>query len=108
NAVKFRGTAALRIRVEAHRDNQDWVISVADNGMGINPAYFGKIFEIFERLNARYPGTGVGLAICKKIVEGNNGRIWVESEEGKGARFSFTVAAVDISKEAGCPTVQSL
>jgi light-regulated signal transduction histidine kinase (bacteriophytochrome) len=108
NAVKFRGDTALRIRVEAHRDNQDWVISVADNGIGINPAYFGKIFEIFERLNARYPGTGVGLAICKKIVEGNNGRIWVESEEGKGARVSFTVAAVDIDKEAGCPTVQSL
>ena len=108
NAVKFRGAAPLRIRIEAHRDKSDWVISVADNGIGIDPKYFGKIFEIFERLNARYAGTGVGLAICKKIVEDNNGRIWVESEEGKGTTFYFTVAAVDVNKEAECPTVQSL
>ena len=95
NAIKFRGNGALQIQVEAHRKDSDWVISVADNGIGINPAYSEKVFEIFERLDTHYPGTGVGLAICKKIVEGNNGRIWVESQEGKGAKFSFTVAAAD-------------
>ncbi len=93
NAIKFRGGGVPKIRVEAHRNDSDWIISVADNGIGINPAYAEKIFEIFERLDARYAGTGVGLAICKKIVESNNGRIWVESQEGKGAKFSFTVAA---------------
>jgi PAS domain S-box-containing protein len=95
NAIKFRGNGALQIQVEARREKSDWVISVADNGIGINPAYAEKVFEIFERLDTHYPGTGVGLAICKKIVEGNNGRIWVESQEGKGAKFYFTVAAAD-------------
>jgi PAS domain S-box-containing protein len=98
NAIKFRGNGALQIQVEAHREDSDWVISVTDNGIGINPAYAEKVFEIFERLDAHYPGTGVGLAICKKIVESNNGRIWVESQEGKGAKFSFTVPAADASK----------
>jgi PAS domain S-box-containing protein len=95
NAIKFRSTEPLKIRIDAMREGPDWVISLADNGIGINPAYSDKIFEIFERLHnvAAYPGTGVGLAICKKIVEGNNGRIWVESAEGKGAKFSFTIAA---------------
>jgi len=98
NAIKFRGGGALQIQVEAHRDDSDWIISVADNGIGIKPAYADKIFEMFERLDTRYPGTGVGLAICKKIVESNNGRIWVESQEGRGAKFSFTVAAADVSR----------
>jgi len=98
NAIKFRGGGALQIRVEAHPDDTDWIISVADNGIGINPAYAEKIFEMFERLDTRYPGTGVGLAICKKIVESNNGRIWVESQEGRGAKFSFTVAAADVRR----------
>ena len=97
NAIKFR-RGALQIRVEAQRDDSGWIISVADNGIGINPAYAEKVFEIFERLDTRYPGTGVGLAICKKIVESNNGRIWVESQEGKGAKFSFTVAAADAGR----------
>jgi light-regulated signal transduction histidine kinase (bacteriophytochrome) len=97
NAIKFRGVQPPRIRVEARRKGPNWILSVADNGIGIAPAYFGKIFEIFERLHSRqqYAGTGVGLAICKKIVEGYNGRIWVESQPGEGTTFFFTVPAVD-------------
>ena len=95
NAIKFRGAVAPRIRVEARHEGSQWVFSVADNGIGINPVYFEKVFELFERLHGggRYPGSGLGLAICKKIVERNNGRIWIESEEGKGSRFLFTLDA---------------
>lgn len=95
NAIKFRGAGAPRIRIEAQRERSQWAFSVADNGIGINPVYFEKVFELFERLHGggRYPGSGLGLAICKKIVERNNGRIWVESQEGKGSRFLFTLDA---------------
>jgi PAS domain S-box-containing protein len=95
NAIKFRGAGAPRIRIEARRERSQWAFSVADNGIGINPVYFDKVFELFERLHGggRYPGSGLGLAICKKIVERNNGRIWVESQEGKGSRFLFTLDA---------------
>jgi PAS domain S-box-containing protein len=97
NAIKFREGKAPRIRVEARRDGTHWAFSVSDNGIGINAAYFDKVFELFERLHGggRYPGTGLGLAICKKIVEANNGRIWVESEEGKGSTFFFTLSAAE-------------
>jgi PAS domain S-box-containing protein len=103
NAIKFRGAAAPRIRVEARRDHLDWVFSVADNGIGFDSAYYDKVFELFERLHGggRYPGTGLGLAICKKIVEANNGRIWVESAEGKGSKFFFTLPAADVKDPKG-------
>jgi two-component system, chemotaxis family, sensor kinase Cph1 len=95
NAIKFRGSQPLRIRVAAERNGPEWQFSVADNGIGIEQQYAEKVFEMFERLHsrARYPGTGLGLAICRKIVEASGGRIWIESAEGQGARFRFTFAA---------------
>jgi two-component system, chemotaxis family, sensor kinase Cph1 len=92
NAIKFRSEAVPRIHVRADRDDDAWVFSVEDNGIGIDPPYAERIFLVFKRLHgARYPGTGIGLAISKKIVERHGGRIWVESELGKGATFRFTL-----------------
>ena len=97
NGLKFHGDEPPRVRVSATRTGRLWTISVQDNGIGIAPEYFERIFVIFQRLHAReeYPGTGVGLAICKKIVERHGGRLWVESTPDQGARFSFTLQAAD-------------
>jgi signal transduction histidine kinase len=93
NAYKFSESPETRVDVSARRQNGAWLFAVKDNGPGIDPQYRERIFEMFRRLHGRsVAGTGVGLAICKRIAELHGGRIWVESEEGEGSTFKFTVA----------------
>jgi len=96
NAIKFHGDEPPRIHVSAVIQGNECVCSVKDNGIGIAPEYWERVFLLFQRLHPRreYPGTGIGLAICKRIVEQHGGRIWVESEPGIGSTFYFTVPAV--------------
>jgi len=93
NSLKFHGSEPPRIHVSAQRADSEWRISVADNGIGIDPQYADEIFRMFSRLHgsSEYPGTGIGLALVKRIVERRGGRIWVQSELGKGATFHFTI-----------------
>ncbi|MGV3719749.1 MAG: sensor histidine kinase, partial [Actinomycetota bacterium] len=95
NAIKFRAAEPPRIHVSAQRTGRDWEIAIADNGIGIEPEYRERIFAIFQRLHGKgdYPGTGIGLAICKKIISRHGGRIWVDSEFGKGSTVYFTIPA---------------
>ncbi|QLG28209.1 PAS domain S-box protein [Halorarum halophilum] len=93
NAIKYRDDEPPRVEIDAERGDGEWVFRISDNGIGIDPAHVDRIFEVFKRLhtNEEYPGTGIGLALCEKIVERHGGRIWVESEEGEGATFWFTI-----------------
>ncbi len=93
NALKFRGEAKPRVHVSFSEKENEYAVMVTDNGIGIDPQYFERIFMVFQRLHdkGQYPGTGIGLAICKKVVDRHGGRIWVESAPGKGSRFVFTL-----------------
>jgi len=97
NAIKFRGDTPPAVRVTAERDKHQWRFGIEDNGIGIAQEYADRIFVIFRRLHSRdeYPGTGIGLSICKKIVERHGGRIWVESRPGDGSTFFFTLPAAE-------------
>jgi light-regulated signal transduction histidine kinase (bacteriophytochrome) len=92
NSIKYRGDETPRIHVSAEKDAEGWLFSVWDNGIGIDPQDTGRVFGMFKRLHGNeIPGTGIGLALCKKVVERQGGRIWVESQAGQGATFKFTI-----------------
>ncbi|ANZ43094.1 histidine kinase [Lentzea guizhouensis] len=102
NALKFKGQDAPIVNIEAERDGDMWKFSVHDNGIGIEPEYADRIFVIFQRLHPKdaYPGTGIGLAMCRKIVEYHGGTIWLKTDVDSGTRFEFTLPADDQPEEA--------
>jgi light-regulated signal transduction histidine kinase (bacteriophytochrome) len=93
NALKFRGGDPLRVHISATRLRGEWVFAVQDNGIGMAPEDAKTVFNLFARLRPEVPGSGVGLAVCRKIVERHGGRIWVESQSGQGSTFFFTLPA---------------
>jgi light-regulated signal transduction histidine kinase (bacteriophytochrome) len=100
NALKYRSAAPPVVRIDASREEEAWHFTVRDNGIGLAPEYAERIFVIFQRLHtqAEYPGTGIGLAVCKRIVERHGGRIWVESAAGEGATFHFTLPGQEVGR----------
>jgi signal transduction histidine kinase len=91
NAVKFRGAEPPRIKVSALADTEEWVVTVRDNGVGVDPEHASRVFGMFARLDGATEGTGIGLAVCRRVVEAHGGRIWVEPAEGGGSAFRFTL-----------------
>ena len=103
NAIKYTDDEPPHVEITAHRRGDRWAFSVADDGIGIDPAYADQIFEVFNRLHteAAYPGTGIGLSLCKKIVRHHGGEIWVDSEPGAGSTFTFTLPTVGEERTQG-------
>jgi chemotaxis family two-component system sensor kinase Cph1 len=97
NALKYCNRQQPEVHVSASADADHWIFSVRDNGIGIEPQYFERIFQMFKRLHTReqYSGTGIGLALCKKIVTRHRGQIWVESQLGQGSNFHFTIPRME-------------
>jgi light-regulated signal transduction histidine kinase (bacteriophytochrome) len=97
NSIKYRSEEIPRIQISAERKDDEWEFSVRDNGIGIEPRYKESVLKLFKRLHARseYPGNGVGLASCRKIIERHGGKIWLKSEAGTGATFCFTLPAAN-------------
>jgi light-regulated signal transduction histidine kinase (bacteriophytochrome) len=93
NAIKFRGARTPHIHINAEKAENGWHFAIRDNGIGIEPQYFERIFLVFQRLHTRseYPGTGIGLSLCKKIIERHGGQIWIESQKNQGSTFHFTI-----------------
>jgi PAS domain S-box-containing protein len=100
NAIKFHGKEPPRVHVSSHDKRTEYVFSIRDNGIGISPEYYDRLFKIFQRLHTReeYPGSGIGLAVCKRIVERHGGRIWIESQVGKGSIIYFTLNKKGVDK----------
>jgi light-regulated signal transduction histidine kinase (bacteriophytochrome) len=96
NAIEYSGTPSPRVHISSKRDGPEWVFSVEDNGPGIDPAFQGRLFGVFKRLHGReHPGNGLGLAFCKKAIEWQGGRMWVDSTPGSGSTFYFTLPPAD-------------
>jgi signal transduction histidine kinase len=93
NAVKFHADRPPRVEISALRGSEGWIVTVRDNGLGVDPEHAGRIFAMFSRLNGDTEGTGIGLAVCRRVVEAHGGRIWVEPAEGGGSAFRFTLPA---------------
>jgi len=91
NAVKFRSERPPRVEVSAQPDSQEWIVTVRDNGVGIKPEDARRIFGMFSRANTTGDGLGIGLAVCRRVVEAHGGRIWVEPADGGGSAFRFTI-----------------